>query len=61
MVKARVSLAVCYVYSTALMLGAVEGDEAVVRLLTEAGADPDIRDQAGLRATDHALRNNHPQ
>lgn len=49
------------VYRTALMVGAREGQREVVRILLEAKADPEHRDQLGLTATDHALRNNHQQ
>ena len=47
------------VCSTALMLSASEGDGDILRLLYEARADPEVRDETGLGATDHALRNNH--
>ena len=43
------------------MVGAREGQREVVRILVEAKADPEHRDQSGLTATDHALRNNHQQ
>ena len=53
-------MCVC-VCRTALMLGAREGQEEVVRTLCEAKADPELRDQRGLSATDLALRSNHQQ
>ena len=43
------------------MLGAREGQGEVVRTLCEAKADPELRDQRGLSATDLALRSNHQQ
>lgn len=51
-------LCVC-VSSTAMMLSAREGHVEVVKVLCESHADPDLQDQAGLTAIDHALRQNH--
>ena len=43
------------------MLGAREGHTGVVQALSEAQADPELQDQAGLGATDHALKHNHQE
>jgi ankyrin repeat protein len=45
---------------TALHAAAVNGRDALVRLLVERGADPARRDRAGLTARELALRARHP-
>ena len=44
---------------TALMTAAARGDEALVRLLLDAGANTALRDQNGLSAADHARQAGH--
>ena len=44
--------------STPLMMAALYGTPAAVKLLLEAGADPRIKNAVGLTAIDFALRDN---
>lgn len=44
---------------TALMLAASSGNEEMVALLLELGADPALRDGAGKTAADLAFENGH--
>lgn len=46
--------------STPLMMAAMYGSTAAVRLLLEAGADPMMRNELGLTAIDFAQRGNRP-
>jgi hypothetical protein len=44
---------------TALMLAAMGSDSSLIEMLMKAGADPDLRDPAGLRASDFAQQAGH--
>ena len=47
--------------STPLMIAAAEGRIALIKLLAEHKADPEINDNNMFKAIDYAVTRNHPE
>lgn len=47
--------------STPLMIAAAEGRIALIKLLAENKADPEINDNNMFKAIDYAVTRNHPE